>query len=74
MSLCPFQMCDHDEPAYPAGECRNTQCPSNQLRAIPADVRRILTAICTCAADNPNTAERRRIGTWLGIPRHQMVW
>jgi len=37
---------------------------------LPDEIRGILTTIAMCAHENPTSAQRRRLGEWLGIPRH----
>ncbi len=39
---------------------------------IPEDVAAILTQIARYAHENPTSAERRRIGAWLGIAPHML--
>lgn len=40
------------------------------LAALPEDLREMLTSIAMHANENPTSADRRRLGGWLGIPSH----
>ena len=68
-----------DRPGGPPGN--GWRCPvdhpSEMVRSVvvtpitmPEDVRAILTNLAQHAHENPTSAERRRIGDWLGLPRH----
>ena len=41
---------------------------------VPEDIHETLTRLATSPCENPTSAERARIGEWLGIPPHLLPW
>lgn len=65
--------CGHGVPNATCPVCGWDWCIGAYCRptgTLPEDVRRILTDIALYAHQNPTSAERRRLGAWLGIPPH----